>query len=149
MHHTNPKPPRTRGNHEPASGNGGGPEKLMRKIMTMLLMAALLAAACSDSGPTGPSPVPTPEPMTPPTTTPPGGTNAVPQVAGTYRGSGTGEHVPPGGGGIGPGPIGNDACTDVEQDGTSVTIRNTNRSVETARNDNPRGDSRKRRVPAR
>ena len=91
----------------------------MRRIMTTLVMAALLSAACSDDGPTGPSPL---EPGTPPTTTPPGGTNAVPQVAGTYRGSGTAEHVPPGGGGVGPGNIPNEACTDVEQDRTTITI---------------------------
>ena len=92
------------------------------RITAILASALLITVACGDNAPTGPSPVPTPEPMTPPTTTPPGGTNAVPQVAGTYRGTGIHQHVPPGGGGLGPGPIGNDACTDVEQDGTSVTI---------------------------
>ena len=95
-------------------------EKRMRMITRILVITALLAAACSDNGPTGPSP--TPPTTTPPTTTPPGGNNRLPQVAGTYRGSGTTEfkvsstishhgtiEVP-------------DACTEVEQDGTMVTI---------------------------
>lgn len=96
------------------------------KITTMLLSAALVAAACSDNGPTGPSPLPGPNPgtpptTTPPTTTPPGGNNGVPQVAGTYRGSGTAEFKPSSTSGLGPRTL-PDACTEVEQDGTIVTI---------------------------
>ena len=94
----------------------------MKKTIGAVFASVIIAviASCGDDGPTGPSPLPTPETVTPTTPTTPGGTDTVPQVAGTYRGEGTEQHVPPGGGGIGPRAI--DACTDVEQEGTTVTV---------------------------
>ena len=100
----------------------------MKKRMAAIAVNAALmfVAACGDTGPTGPSPLPGPTTGTPPTTTTPtttpGGGNDVPQVAGTYRGEGTADHEPVPGGGAGPGTIGDDACTDVEQDGRKVTV---------------------------
>jgi len=91
----------------------------MKRRITMLLSTALLIAACSDNGPTSPSPMPT-VPTTPPTTTPPPGqADTVPQVAGLYRGEATVDHqAPAGGGGINHIAL----CMDVEQDGTTVTM---------------------------
>ena len=100
----------------------------MKKRMAAIAVNAALmfVAACGDTGPTGPSPLPGPTTGTPPTTTTPtttpGGGNDVPQVAGTYRGEGTVDHVPVPGGGLGPSAIADGACTEVEQEGTTVTF---------------------------
>ena len=83
----------------------------------MLLSTALLITACSDNGPTSPSPMPT-VPTTPPTTTTrPGQADTVPQVAGLYRGEYSAGHI---GAGITGRPV--PVCMDVVQDGTTVTM---------------------------